>query len=310
MILGISSCSRFVDYYCGSKSFFHLPETAPLQRTEYTDEQFNKLNKSDCRLAVYLSPEKISWSVLDVIHHRVVSLTNFQFAKEQSPSDFWNEAARLFNEHKLGQQSFGHVTIAVDTGENVLVPQELFVENEINAYLNFSVSEPEQAVNDFIEHIPAFNVYGIHNNFLESLRSVFEKFDLLHVATPFVSNILRENKNLQHNRLFAHLAGSRLHLAAMQNGAFAFYNSYPVHTKEDFSYYLLAVAEELSFHPEEISVLLSGDITPDTQFYQTAKRFLQNVEFAERPKALKYSSKLEAVPRHLHSLLFSIHLCA
>lgn len=287
-----------------------MSEIKSLQRTEYTDEQYSRLNKSDCGLAVYLSPEKVSWSILDVIHHRVVSLSSFQFVKDHNPSDFWREATALLGEHKLGQQSFGHVTVAVDTGENVLVPQELFVESEIDAYLGFSLSQPEHAVKDLIESLPAYNIYSIHSNFLESLRRVFDKFDLLNAATPFITNIVRENKNVEESRLFANLISNRLHLAAVQRGEFAFYNSFEVHTKEDFIYYLLAVGEELGFHPEEVSVLLSGDVTPDSQYYQTARRFLGKVTFADRPKALKYSSKLEAMPRHLHSLLYSIHLCA
>lgn len=280
-----------------------------MQRLEYTDEQFSRLHKADCGLAVYLSSEKIAWSVLDTVHHRVVALTSVQFAKEPA-ENAWSEAIHHMNERQLGRQQFGRVTVAVDTGHSTLVPQHLFDEEAIAGYLRFSVSAPEQAVKDFIEAIPAYNVYGLHSNFLEALHGVFERFQVMHVATPLLANLLRENRNTMESRLFATLAGSRMHLAAMQQGALTFYNSFPVQTKEDFSYYLLAVAEDLGLHPEAVSVHLAGDILPDSQHYQTAKRFLSDITFADRPKALKYSSKLEAVPRHQHALLYSIHLCA
>jgi len=265
--------------------------------------------KADCELAAYISPGKMSWSVLDAIHHRVISVVNHQFPKEENQPVRWQEAAALLSEAVAGER-FGSVKIAVDTGSNMLVPKELFAESKISDYLAFSMAEYEFPVHDFIESIPAFNLYALPGSFLESLRKVFEKFDAYHAATPFISNILRENRSSSDSRLFACFTSDILHLCALAGGEFAFYNSYPVHTKEDFCYYLLAVSEELSFHPEEISVLLSGEITPDSPFCQTAKRFLRNLAFAERPKALKYSSRLEAVPRHLHSLLYSIHLCA
>ena len=209
----------------------------------------------------------------------------------------------------LGLQSFASIKIALDHGKSLLVPKELLIESEIKTYLDFGVSLPDQPVKDFIKNIPAYNIYSIPNGMLESLRRIFEKFEIVHISTAFIENILLENKNLHENKIFACLAGSAMHIATLADGKFVFYNSFPVKTKEDFAYYLMAVTEEMNFHPEQINISLSGDITPDSDYLITAKRFLKQMSFANRPKALKYSARLDNIPRHSFAFLYSIHLC-
>ncbi len=277
-------------------------------RTRLADEQLEKLNKSNCRLAVYLSPSRVSWSILDTIHHKVVSVTDYVF--EKGSTVFWWEIGRkLMDDSGLGAQSFGSVVVGIDCGKSMLVPQELFIESEMKTYLDFGLSLPEEPVRDFIKNIPASNIYSIPNGMPESLRRMFEKFETVHVSTPFIENILLENKNHADNKIFACIAGNVLHLAALDAGKFSFYNSFEIRTKEDFAYYLMAVTEEMNFHPEQIGISLSGDITPDSDYYQTARRFLKQLSFASRPKSLKYSARLDNIPKHLFALLYSIHLC-
>jgi len=277
-------------------------------RIQLTDEKLKTLNESDCRLAVYFSHERISWSVLDAVHHRVVSA--FDFSLEKIPSDSVAASAiQLMDEYDLGAKQYAAVNIALDTGRSLLMPQELFIGSELQTYLNYGISITEQPMKDSVRGIPAYNIYSAPDRLLDSLRGVFDRFHTVHVSSAFIENIIRENKNLNDNRLFASLSGSNLHIAAMEASKFVFYNSYPIKTKEDFAYYLMAVTEELSFHPEQINVSLSGDITPDSDYYQTAKKFLRQLSFTERPKALKYSAKLDTIPKHLFALLYSIHLC-
>lgn len=235
-------------------------------------------------------------------------MTDFVFEKG-NPVWWWETGSKIMDDQELGLQSFGSVKIALDYGKSMLVPKELFIESEVRTYLDFGLSLPEEPVRDFIRHIPAYNIYSISNGVLESLRKVFEKFETVHISTSFIENILLENRNQRESKLFGCLAGTTLHIAALDAGKLAFCNLFETRTKEDFTYYLMAVAEEMSFHPEQIQVALSGDLTPDSDYYQTAKRFLRQLTFANRPKSLKYSARLDNVPKHLFALLYSIHLC-
>ncbi|HXH19559.1 MAG TPA: DUF3822 family protein [Chitinophagales bacterium] len=279
-----------------------------LPRIHLADEQLQRLNKSNCGLAVYLSPARVAWSILDLIHHRVVSVSDFSNEKHASFGS-WEEGIRILDENDFGLHTFGSVKIALGYGKSLLVPGDIFEEGELKTYLEFGISSSGEPVKDFIATLPAYNVYSIPAGLLEGVRKLFETFMTVHVSTPFIETIIRENKHQRENRMFANLAEDNLHLAAIEQGKFVFYNCYSIKSKEDFSYYMMAAAEELSFHPEQIIVSLSGDITPDSENYQTAKRFLKNLTFADCPKALKYSAKLDTVPKHLFALLYSIHLC-
>jgi len=279
-----------------------------LSRTQLIDEQYLRLNPSDCSLAIYLTSKKILYSALDKVHHKVLAVNEYELEK-MLKDNIWSEAFALLESAQPGIKSIGEVKIALDYGKSLLVPQDLFVESEMGTYLDFSLSAYEQPEKDFIDSIPAYNIYSLPAGFPEAVKKVFDKFAMYHVSTPFIENIIRENKNLRVNKIFVSLSGNAMHVAAVEQGRFVFYNGYSFKTKEDFVYYLMAVAEELSFHPEEIQISVSGTITPDSEYYQTARRFLKNITFSERPKALKYSAKLDTVPKHFFALLYSIHLC-
>lgn len=277
-------------------------------RTQLADEQLARLNKANCRLSVYMGAERMGWSVLDTIHRRVVSVTDF-IIREKFAADGWKEAVKLLADYEPGLQAFGSVKIAIDFGKSVLVPQELFAESQIRTYLDFAIAQPGEPATDFIKSIPACSTYGIPVGLSESFSGVADKYSIVHISTPFIENVIAENRNSDESGIYGSLAGSTLHLAALDGGKFVFYNAFPVRTKEDFIYFLMAVTEELNFHPEQINISVSGDITPDSDYYQAAKRFLKRLSLAERPKALKYSAKLDNVPRHRFALLYSIHLC-
>jgi hypothetical protein len=177
------------------------------------------------------------------------------------------------DDNELGAQSFGSVMVALDSGKSMLVPKELFIESEMKTYLDFGLSLPEEPVKDLIKNLPAYNIYSLPSGLLESLRMVFEKFQTVHISTAFIENILSESRNQRESGLIACLIGNSLHLAALDAGKFSFYNSFSVKTKEDFAYYLMAVAEEMNFHPEQINISLSAISLPIPNFIKLRSVF-------------------------------------
>lgn len=275
------------------------------------DDSFYQLNQRDCNLAILISPGEISYSILDNVHNKVVSLTSASIPAGIPEESATLEAIRLLTEDSLFQWDFNKVKIAVDTGNNTLIPHNLFDPNQKETYLAFNTSPPadHSCYSDYLAVISVHNVYSSPAFLIQSVKSLFDRPRIMHGSTPFINKSIRENQSSKEDNLFVHYSYGRIDMVALKKGEFVFFNSFPVKTKEDFTYFLLASCEELGFNPELIHVVLSGNLPVDLLFYESAGNYLKNLSLDNRPKAFKYSSKLDVIPVHHFSNLFSINLC-
>ncbi len=279
-----------------------------LLQTEISDDQLHSINLSDCTLSVLINSRELYCSYLDNIHHKVLSVSVFQLGDAKSVNPPWKEALQILNDNFIINKSPGKLRIALDLGGNALIPAELFDEHKLDSYLDFNTLHHDTPKADFIEKINAFNVFHLPEGLLDYVKQGLS-FSFYHASTPFIRLLAHENHNTTGELLFGAISGKKVHLAAFKSGRFIFYNGFEANTGEDVSYYLLAVCEELHFHPEEAKVFLSGEIKIDSPLFQTPKRFIRNLNFMDRPKALKYSDRLNSMPHHQYAFLFSIHLC-
>ena len=58
-----------------------------------------------------------------------------------------------------------------------------------------------------------------------------------------------------------------------------FANCFEYDTKEDFLYYLLFTAEQLSLNPEKFELILLGDINKNSPAYKMAWDYIKNISF-------------------------------
>ena len=68
-------------------------------------------------------------------------------------------------------------------------------------------------------------------------------------------------------------------IVVIKNKKLELFNCFSFKTKEDFIYYILFTAEQLNLNPEELKLILLGDIKKESELYNTLYQYVRNVEF-------------------------------
>jgi hypothetical protein len=81
------------------------------------------------------------------------------------------------------------------------------------------------------------------------------------------------------------------------------FNSFEYQTPEDFIYYLLFTAEQLSLNPEIFQLELLGTITRNDPYYAMAYKYIRNVSFFD-VSVLQERNNFSTAQNQKHYILF------
>lgn len=178
--------------------------------------------------------------------------------------------------------NFSDVSLIYSTPVYSLVPAPLFDETKASEYLKFNskILANDYMAYDVLEHYGIVVVYipfmNINNFFFEKYGS----FSYYHSTTVMLKTIL-ENEKYSLPKMYLHFQKNSFDCIVLKNGELQLCNSYTYKTPEDFIYYTLFCMEQLNLNPENLPVILCGEIQKDDDNYKMAYTYIRNIEFAE-----------------------------
>lgn len=270
------------------------------QKTK-TSIDFNNLSKK--HLSIQLSLDGFSFCIINKSEKQIEKLMHFDFEdRSPSPDQLLKNVESVFKKDKALQKRYGSVNITHVNQLSTLVPKSLFDEARIRDYLKFSSKTytNDYVVHDSLENHEMVNVYipfvNVNNFFLER----FGSFEYKHFSTVLVDKLLNTFKFSEHPHLFAHMGSHQFEILVIANDRLLFYNSFEYHTPEDFIYYVLFTAEQLSLNPETLELVLAGIITQESELYKIAYRYIRKVSLLENRSEFKFppNSKEDTKRRH------------
>ena len=140
------------------------------------------------------------------------------------------------------------------------------------------------------------------------MRKQFVNVHFLHNATAFIEGLLIQNKNNKGKKVFANFHSSYFEVAILDGRELLFSNAFKYKTSEDIAYYILFVYEQLHLNPEEIELVLSGNIEKTAKEHTLLYNYIRHVKFASLPDGFKYSYKFDDIPSHKFWSLFTQYL--
>jgi hypothetical protein len=145
-------------------------------------------------------------------------------------------------------------------------------------------------------YIPYVNI----NNFLiDEIGS----FDYKHGNSILIEKILEASKNNDDKKMIVNFNPEHFELIVVQNQKLLLFNSFEYQTPEDFIYYLLFTAEQLSLNPESFQLELLGTITRNDPYYAMAYKYIRNVSFLD-VSVLQERNNFSTAQNQKHYILF------
>ncbi|PLW94779.1 MAG: hypothetical protein C0591_12105 [Marinilabiliales bacterium] len=278
----------------------------------FYDKSFLESNTGYYYLSLQLGKRSLSLTVFNPDNKKYVVFDSFAFNDIKLNESITPILDHILNERKWLGKRFQKVFFLIDHQFSTLVPPPLFFEDKADTYIKFNhpVEEEQTTCFNKLNNAHIINVFSISKLINDQLGKLWPNIHLYHCSSAIIESLSINYKNkISANNLFLNVRDEGFDLVYFKNKKLHFYNMFRYHTKEDFIYFVLSAMEELQLNPEEVELVISGNIDKSSILYEMIFRYIRTSRFIERNDSYGYSYLLDGLMGHKYYTLFNAQQC-
>lgn len=268
-----------------------------LQNTNITSKNYKKLS-------IQVSLTGFSYCCFDTLNNVITSFKEIKFdtSKSSKIEDLFTDA---FKNNPELKNNYDDVMVIHTNNLSTFVPIALFDENYLGSYLQYTtkVFESDFFTFDRIPNYQMNTVYIPHVNINNFLIDNVGSFNYKHASTILVEKILDNSRNNDDKKMIVNFNPGNFEIIVVQNQKLLLFNSFEYQTPEDFIYYILFTAEQLSMNPESFKLELLGTITEGDPFYEIAYKYIRHISFLD-VATMQEKNSFTTAQNQKHYILF------
>ncbi|UQD57068.1 DUF3822 family protein [Flavobacterium sp. K5-23] len=267
--------------------------------TNITDKKYKKLS-------IQVSLNGLSFCCFDSLNHTILSVKEVQFDTFDKTIKIEELFADAFRENPELKDSYDEILVIHNNNLSTFVPAPLFDENFLGSYLQYNtkVFKTDFFAFDEISNYSINAVYIPYVNINNFFIDQFGSFDYKHANSVLVTKLLDASKNNDDKKMIVNFNPGHFEIIVIQNQKLLLFNSFDYQTPEDFIYYLLFVAEQMSMNPESFKLELLGTISKEDDFYTIAYKYIRDVSFYD-VSDLQKTNSFTTAQNLKHFILFN-----
>lgn len=264
-----------------------------LAQVRHYDRLFDQALTTQYSLSIRIDPDGLSFSVYSHLVSRYIVLESVNlhnsssFSSLESAKALFNDRLNVFfNQHPWILKPFRHTCLIINSVSFTLVPHALYDPAQKENYLDFVHRKMNSGVilEHFLNSAEAWVVYSINKNLSELLNRNFSSAKLLHHAGAMIETILPRYRHSElRNPVFVNIRTGSFDIIVLKEGKLLYCNSFEWRSNEDLVYYLIFVLDQLNLNPENVPVVLSGGVDPDSPLFELIKRYIRHVDLIKNP---------------------------
>ena len=253
---------------------------------------------SNIKLSIHISLNGLSFCIIDLISKEIDFLRRYSLSQNSNPKELLKTLKKGFLENNELSSSFSSVKIIHYNNLSTVVPEPLFDKNNALSYLKFNskILQNDYVAFDKIFNNECVNVYIPYVNINNYIFEMFDSFIYKHYSSIILEKVKLNEKNTATPSLYLNINVNHMELIYFVKNKLVFYNRFDFNTKEDLIYYLLFSVDQLKLNPEEIPVVITGDISKDDDNYMIIYKYIRNVSVfnSEISKENKFYNSLKS----------------
>lgn len=270
-----------------------------------TQIKSNTLHKSHKELSIQLGLSGLSFCILDRSKEQIHLLDHIELPDTCIPEDLITHIESWFNKPEHLDTSFDKVVAIHENELSAVVPKPLFNESNLSDYLKYNVKILE---NDYLSYdaIDQHEIYNVYVPFTNVNNYLFEKygdFEYKHASSILIETLVNLAKMEDKPTLYAYISKTHFEIVVTNQKQLVLYNIFNYRQKEDFIYYLLFTIEQLNLNPEKVNVYLLGNIDKQSDLYEIAYQYIQNLHIGDELQVVKNFEKHLNIKDRLKSMI-------
>lgn len=275
------------------------------------DKSYNKNKSNQYKLYIELSSNGFKHTILDTENNTFIGIEEFRFSDIYNNYSLVEPLKEIIKSNELYKNEFKAIIIAFVNNRSTLIPNAIYQADKLANYhqFNFSKQEEDQFYSDQLINLSAYNIYSIPD-FITTIFNGLRNVQFKHFSSALIESALIDAKREKALSLVnVHVLPSSFQVIVIKNQKLELYNSFNYQSSEDFIYYLLFVLDQLNINNEEATIKLTGEVEKNSVIYTILHKYIQTLNFGNRPENLNFSYIFEETPKHFHHALFNQFLC-
>lgn len=260
------------------------------------------------KLSIQVRLNGLSFLIINCDTNELQWYKTTSFPRDHSPVKILADIEYLYQTEKALQNPVNEVMLLFSNDLYSLVPEEYFIEDEASQYLKFNtkILKTDIVAYDLLQENQLVNVYIPFTNITNYLFDKYGEFEYKHNISVLIEAVLENEMSLAPS-VYLNCYKNYYDLVIIQNNKLLLSNSFSFDSEADFIYYLLFALERLKLEPSEVNLILSGEISEESENYKIAYTYIKNVSFLKPDFSLQIAEEnKEQFQREAFVLLKSI----
>ena len=285
----------------------HVPITyssifTPVSTNPHTKNFFNSIGNPDDVtgygaeiLKIAIGPKFIRYFIERKATGTLVFYGDYALYSVTGDEDVAEQLSNILSKDAFLNKAFDSVKICWFTDFEI-IPQVFFDKSELSENTAYN-SLMDGEVN-FIFEVPT-----VIN---EVLKSKFSNIEHYHSGAAMIEKLRKEGM-AKPDKLFINIHADNIEIAYFDEvGSLRIYNRYEYKAYQDYIYFVLLVADEMKINREEVKAVLMGEVSRDSQLYETTYRYFRNIAFVAQPTDIHFTKAFEEYPKYFNYPLYNL----
>ena len=275
---------------------------------ELFDETLDINSTENYELALQVSPDELSFCLLDTIRNKFVLIRSF---KPEDNKYFNLDALRdLINNDDFLTKKYKKVSLVIPSAKFTIVPTPLFDPGKKEDYYTFNhlKGESDLIFANKLSDPDAFIVFAIDKHMYDMVNTFFSGANPVHHLKPLFNQISHIRKSIHENYIHVHVERDYFNLIIFGSNLLRFCNTYNYRNISDILYFVLGAFKKLDIRQEE-TVYFSGLTEKYDDISSNFSMYIRNIKFAEPVGNFTFSYVFNDTELHKFLNLFTIVNC-
>lgn len=275
---------------------------------ELFDETLDINSTENYELSVQISPDGLSFCLLDSIRNKFVLVRSFGADENKYLSA--DKISELLHNDDFLTKRYKKINCIVPSSKFTLVPTPLYDPAKKDEYFSFNhiLEEDNIVLADKTSDPDAFLVFSVSKPIIELINRYYPGVHPHHHIKLLLEHTSSIRKSVNGNYIHAHVERDFFNLIVFNNNILKFCNSFAYRNISDILYYVLNAFKNLGIKQEE-TIYFSGITEKYDDLSSSFSLYVRNIKFSEPSGNFTFSYVFNDTELHRFINLFNVVNC-
>jgi len=275
---------------------------------ELFDETLDINSTENYELSIQLSPDGLSYCLLDTIRSKFVLIRSFEADENKYYSA--EKINELLSNDDFLTKRYKKINIVMPSSKFTLVPAVLFDPGKKDEYFSFNHTNKDSniIIANKLTDPETFIIFSVFQPFNDIINSYYPGIHPYHHIKPLLNHISHNRKSTSGHYVHIHIEREFFNLVIFNNNVLSFCNSFDYRNISDILYFVLNVFKKLDIK-QEGTLYFSGLTEKYDDLSSNFSIYVRNIKFSEPSGSFTFSYVFNDVELHRFLNLFSVVNC-